>query len=107
MALRADLSASAVGTAEEALIILAERSIDILLVDLNLPVTSGLERLKRARERFPKISVITLMQYGTIVSAIEAGQLGARDDFSKPFRVAELRARLDRAVEAIDLSDTP
>lgn len=105
VAAQSGLNAVAVPSAEQALNVLEQRSIDILLTDLRLPGLSGIELLKRVSELYPRISTIVLTQYGTIDSAIEAGRIGARDYITKPFRVEELRARLDRAAQAVDLQE--
>jgi two-component system response regulator HydG len=97
------LRSIAVPSAEQALEILEQSAVDILLVDLKLPGMSGLELLKRVSELYPQLSVIVLTQYGTIDSAIEATRIGARDYVTKPFRIEELRTRLDRAIQAVDL----
>jgi hypothetical protein len=67
-----------------ALEVLEQSAADILLVDLKLPVTSGLELLKRVSELYPQLSVIVLTQYGTIDSAIEATRIGARRNAAGP-----------------------
>lgn len=105
VASQSGLNAISVSSAEQALSILEQKSIDILLTDLKLPGMSGIELLKRASELYPRISVVVLTQYGTIDSAIEAGRIGARDYITKPFRIEELRVRLDRAVQAVDLQE--
>jgi len=103
VATQAGLRASTVPSAEQALEVLEQNAVDILLVDLKLPGISGLELLKRVSELYPHVSVIVLTQYGTIDSAIEATRIGARDYVTKPFRIEELRTRLDRAIQAVDL----
>ena len=105
VAAQSGLSAVAVGTAEQGIAVLEQRAIDILLSDLKLPGMSGIELLKRVSELYPRISTIVLTQYGTLDSAIEAGRIGARDYITKPFRVEELRARLDRTIQALDLQE--
>lgn len=90
-------------SAEEALEILEQSAVDIVLTDLKLPGSGGLELLKRVHELHPHIAVMVLTQYGTIDSAVEATRMGALDYVTKPFRVEELRTRLDRAVQALEL----
>ena len=102
---QAGLNPIAASSAEQALTVLEQRSVDILLTDLKLPGMSGIDLLKRVSELYPRISVIVLTQFGTIDSAIEAGRIGARDYITKPFRIEELRVRLDRAVQAADLQE--
>ncbi len=92
-----------VSTAEEALEVLEISPVDILLTDLRLPGTSGLELLKRVTRLFPDMAVVMLTQYGTIDSAVEATRMGAADYVTKPFRVEEMRARLEQVVHAVEL----
>jgi len=97
------MNATMVATAEEAIEILENTAIDIVLTDLMLPHTSGLELLKRVHDTHPNLPVIVLTQYGTIDSAVAATRMGAIDYVTKPFRIEELRARLERASRAVEL----
>jgi DNA-binding NtrC family response regulator len=97
------MKAVAVATAEEALEILEHSPIDIVLTDLKLQQSSGVELLKQVRESHPEVAVVVLTQYGTIESAVEVTRLGAVDYVSKPFRIEELRSRLERVARAVDL----
>lgn len=92
-----------VSTAEEAIEVMEASSIDILLTDLRLPGTCGLELLKKVTRTHPDIAVVMLTQYGTIDSAVEATRMGAVDYVTKPFRVEELRARLEHVVHSVEL----
>ena len=97
------MNATMVATAEEAIDILESSAVDIVLTDLMLPHTSGLELLKRVHDTHPNLPVIVLTQYGTIDSAVAATRMGAIDYVTKPFRIEELRARLERASRAVEL----
>jgi DNA-binding NtrC family response regulator len=97
------MKATAVATADEALEVLEQSVVDILLTDLKLQDTSGLDLLKRVADSHPSVPVIVLTQYGTIDSAVAATRLGAIDYVTKPFRIEELRARLERATRAVEL----
>jgi DNA-binding NtrC family response regulator len=77
--------------------------VDIVLTDLILQQGSGLELLKRVHDTSPILPVIVLTQYGTIDSAVAATRLGAVDYVTKPFRIEELRSRLERAARAVEL----
>jgi DNA-binding NtrC family response regulator len=88
---------------EEALEILEESPVDIVLTDLRVPQLGGLELLKRIREFHPQTAVMVLTQYGTIESAVEATRMGAVDYVTKPFHIPELRSKLDRVVRLIDV----
>jgi DNA-binding NtrC family response regulator len=97
------MKVTAVPTAEEAAELLEYEPVDILLTDLQLPGSGGLALLRRVRERYPEIALMVLTQYGTIDSAVEATRLGAVDYVTKPFRIEELKTRLERAAHSVDL----
>lgn len=92
-----------VSTAEEALEVLRVSPIDVLLTELLLPGTDGLELLKRVSVTHPDVAVVMLTQPGTIDSAVQATRMGAADYVTKPFRVEELRARLEQVAHAVEL----
>src|SRR5438874_5934170 len=97
------MKAIAVATAEEALEVLEHSAIDILLTDLKMQRTSGVELLKQVHGQHPEVAVVVLTQYGTIESAVEVTRLGAVDYVTKPFRIEELRSRLERVGRAVEL----
>jgi len=90
-------------TTEQALEILDQFPVDIIITDLRVPEMGGLELLKRVRERYPRTAVMMLTQYGTIESAVEATRMGAADYVTKPFHIPELRTKLDRVVRSLEL----
>src|SRR5260221_3941513 len=97
------MKAVAVATAEEALEVLEHSAVDIVLTDLKLQQSNGVELLKRVHDRHPEVAVVVLTQYGTIESALEVTRMGAVDYVTKPFRIEELRSRLERVAKAVDL----
>src|SRR5437588_3415279 len=103
VAAQSGMKVTAVATAEEALEVLEHSAADILLTDLKLPRANGVELLKLVHDLHPEVAVIVLTQYGTIESAVEVTRLGAIDYVTKPFRIDELRSRLERAVRAVEL----
>ena len=92
VAVEAGLHVYASSTTEQALDILDQYPIDIVVTDLKIPQLGGLELIKRIRAGNPQVSVIVLTQYGTIETAIEATRLGAVDYVTKPFHVEEVLA---------------
>jgi len=90
-------------TTEQALEILDQWPVEILITDLRVPQIGGLELLKRVRQEFPQTAVLVLTQYGTIESAVEATRLGAADYITKPFHIPELRSKIDRMIRMIDV----
>jgi len=90
-------------TTNEALEILEQSAVDIVVTDLRVPQLGGLELLKRINSSQPNTSVMVLTQYGTIETAVAATRLGARDYVTKPFHVDELRAKIERLVQTVEL----
>jgi DNA-binding NtrC family response regulator len=90
-------------TTEQALEIMDQFPVDIVITDLQVPEMGGLELLKRVREAYQRTVVIVLTQYGTIESAVEATRMGAADYVTKPFHIPELRTKLDRVVRSLEL----
>ena len=101
----AGYKASAVPTTEAALEILDEEPVDIVLTDLRVPQLGGIELLKRIREHYAETAVIVLTQYGTIDTAVEATRLGAADYVTKPFRIDDLRSKLNRLVRSLEMDN--
>src|SRR5260370_2261721 len=97
------MKAIAVATAEEALEVLEHSAVDIVLTDLKLQQTNGVELLKRVHDLHPEVAVVVLTQYGTIESALEVTRMGAVGYVTKPVSIEELRSRLERVPRAADL----
>ncbi|MFC1482824.1 sigma-54-dependent transcriptional regulator [Candidatus Margulisiibacteriota bacterium] len=86
-------------SAEEALSLLHEKDIHLVLLDIKLPGISGLEFLQNIKKEFPKILVIIITGYGSTESAIEAIKWGAFDYITKPFDLEQLQSVITRALE--------
>ncbi len=66
-------------TAKEALEIVKSTSVDLVLLDLNLPDMPGLEVLRTLKKEDPDILVVIITGYASVESAVEAIKLGAYD----------------------------
>ncbi len=71
---------------------------DIVLLDLMLPGTGGIEILKRIREQQAGLEVIILTAHGSLETAIEALRMGAYDYLAKPFGINTVRSAVKRAM---------
>ncbi len=96
---RADYSVIEAADSGEALELLAERPVELLLTDLRLPTLDGIELVRRARELDPLLAVIVLTGYGSVESAVEAMRAGAHDYLTKPVNPEELLIQTTRALE--------
>src|SRR5262245_31125716 len=94
-----DADAEIVGSGEAALKAVGERPPDLVILDLNLPVLSGLDvcRILRARADARHVPIIMLTARTTENDRVDGLELGADDYVTKPFSLRELSARV-RAV---------
>jgi two-component system response regulator AtoC len=88
------------GTGAEGMQMADEHEPDVVLLDLRLPDTSGLEVLRALKTRHPEAIVIMMTAFGQVESAVEAMKSGATDYLEKPFdRLEKLRMAVGRALE--------
>jgi two-component system nitrogen regulation response regulator GlnG len=71
----------------------------VLLSDIRMPGESGLDLLKRVKERHPDLPVIIMTAYSDLDSAVSAFQGGAFEYLPKPFDVDQAIALVRRAIE--------
>jgi two-component system, OmpR family, KDP operon response regulator KdpE len=86
----------AAGSGEEALRMAEEQRPDIALLDIVMPDMTGLEVMRKLRER-TSIPIILLTAKGSDADKVRGLELGADDYLAKPFSPEELSARV-RAV---------
>jgi two-component system response regulator HydG len=93
----------AASNGRDALEVLTDRAVAVLLTDLKMPGMDGQELLKRAKEIRPDVQVVVLTGYGTVAGAVDALHAGATDFLEKPLDVATARARVRKALEKYEL----
>ncbi|MBI5434928.1 MAG: sigma-54-dependent Fis family transcriptional regulator [Planctomycetes bacterium] len=81
----------------------SEQSFEAILTDLVMRDRSGLDVLKEARRLQPDSAVIMITGHGSVENAVDAMRLGASDYLLKPVNIAELRTRLERAIDTTRL----
>jgi DNA-binding NtrC family response regulator len=87
------------GGGDEALDLLAEKNVQVMLTDLRMPAMNGLALLRAALKRHPSLTVIILTAFGTIETAVEALKAGAYDFLTKPVETEQLFGVVGRALE--------
>ncbi len=90
---------SAVGCAEEAIALLAREWFDVVLLDIRLPGMDGVAALRAIKEREPYVEVVMLTGHGTLEDAVASMKQGAYDFLTKPYRLSELKALIEKAGE--------
>ncbi len=79
---------------------LAARPVDVVVTDLRMPgALDGLGLLREVRARHPATEVILVTAFATADTALAAMKQGAYDYLTKPFKVDEINAVIDRALE--------
>ena len=89
---------------KQALQTIKDRTVDIVTLDLKMPVMSGEEVLKRIKEYDPTIEVVIITGYGTLKSAVEAIKYNVFDYILKPFNVSDILATVKRCLERREMS---
>jgi two-component system KDP operon response regulator KdpE len=110
-ALRATLNASGFAVeearnGEEAIDLVAQRPVALVLLDSNMPGMGGVEACRRIRALAPNAGIVMITIRDTEDDKIEALEAGADDYVTKPFLVRELIARLQAVLRRIRL-ETP
>jgi len=94
-----DIEVEITGTGDGALKAVTEQTPDLIVLDLNLPVLSGLEvcRIMRSRATTARVPIIMLTARTSESDRVTGLDVGADDYITKPFSLRELAARV-RAV---------
>ena len=92
------LSVSEAENGDAALEMIAKTSFDLLILDLKMPGTGGMDVLKRVKRDNPTMPVVVITGYATVESAVEAMKQGADDFLPKPFTPDSLRLIVRRAL---------
>ena len=89
---------------ESAIKKISNTSYDLVITDLMMPKTNGMELLQIIRDHYPELEVVMITGYASIESAVKATKLGASSYLPKPFTPDELteitkKALIDRKVK--------
>ncbi|MBD3289493.1 response regulator [candidate division KSB1 bacterium] len=86
---------------DEAIRVLNEAPIDLIITDLKMPGASGLDLIKHARQNFKDTEVMMITGYASVDGAVQAVKSGAEEYLSKPFTDEELFTAVRRALEKL------
>ncbi|HUA67186.1 MAG TPA: sigma-54 dependent transcriptional regulator [Candidatus Saccharimonadales bacterium] len=86
-------------TGQEALEILKQRTVALMVCDLRLPDLDGISLLKQARALRPEVEVVMITGHGSVEKAVAAMRLGAYDFIEKPLDSTALLKTVAKAVE--------
>jgi Nif-specific regulatory protein len=78
---------------------LHEGQYDVVLSDLKMGGSDGLDVLRTAKSLQPNTAVILMTAFGSIHTAVEAMKIGAFDYVQKPFEIEEMELKIAKAIE--------
>jgi DNA-binding response OmpR family regulator len=84
---------------EEAMTSVADRWPGVVVLDMMLPDTNGLECLRRMKSAFPRLPVVMLTAHASMRAGLEGIEQGASDYCLKPIELDELVEKIQIAVK--------
>lgn len=90
---------------QQALALLDAHSIDIAILDLSLPLMSGIDLMRMIHSQYQDTGVIMISGHGDMDSVIAALREGALDFFPKPFKLSDIRCAIERTRKFIELQN--
>ncbi len=88
---------------DQAVDIIGSKIVDVVISDIMMPTTDGIELLRNIKRINPDIPVILITAYASLNSAVEALRLGAFDYITKPFQVDQVKFSILRALDMKNL----
>ena len=92
-----NVNATGVKSGEEALELLDQHPVDVVVLDVRMPGMDGIEALKEIKRRHPLIEVIMLTGHASVEVAVQGMELGAFDYLMKPIDIDELLYKVEDA----------
>ncbi|MGG6231697.1 sigma-54-dependent transcriptional regulator [Tenacibaculum sp. SDUM215027] len=89
---------------KEAVTILRDTSIDLLITDLKMPEVDGFELVKFVSEHYPKLPKLIVTGYPSVQDSLEAIKSGVVAYLTKPFTKEELKMAMDDALKKSEIS---
>ncbi|MHC1713116.1 MAG: response regulator [Solidesulfovibrio sp.] len=102
---RRGLDVLASNSGEQALSILADNPVDVVLLDVKMPGMDGMETLSRIKQAHPRVEVIMLTGHANVDVAIRGMEKGAFDYLMKPAEMDDLYYKIQDAHKKILLAD--
>jgi DNA-binding NtrC family response regulator len=81
----------------EALKIIDEGKVDLVITDVKMPEMNGFDLLKHIKEKTPQVGVIVMTAFGDAYTVRDALLLGADEYITKPFKSFEITMVVERA----------
>lgn len=82
----------------DAIEILENTEIDLVITDLNMPEIGGIQLVKYMSQHFASIPILVITGYPKVEDAVEVMKLGALEYLIKPFTFDELQSSIDKVL---------
>ena len=82
-----DVQVFTAGNGLQALAILEQQDIDLVISDWRMPGMDGPQLLAEVKQRYPQLPVIVMTAYSTVKNAVQSMRNGAYDYIAKPFDI--------------------
>ena len=98
-----DVHVFTAGNGLQALAILEQEDIDLVISDWRMPGMDGPQLLAEIKQRYPNLPVIVMTAYSTVKNAVQSIRNGAYDYIAKPFDIDELDITVSKALQFRDI----
>ena len=98
-----DVQVFTAGNGLQALAILEQQDIDLVISDWRMPGMDGPQLLAEVKQRYPQLPVIVMTAYSTVKNAVQSMRNGAYDYIAKPFDIDELDITVNKALQFRDI----
>ena len=89
---------------QDALKILKQEDVDVVVTDLKMPKLDGMGLLERMVDQYSATPVIIITAHGTVATAVDALKKGAFDYITKPFEQDDLKNVISKAINTRNLN---
>ncbi len=93
------------GLGNEGIELIKQNPYDLVITDLRLPDSNGIEVLRACTKYAPEAKVILITAYGSVATAVEAMKMGAYDYITKPFPMEKLLLMIERVLRFKELEE--
>jgi len=100
---REDYQVTTTDNGEEALDVVRNSRVDLVLADIMMPKMNGIELLRTIKAFSPSVEVVMMTAFGSVENAVECMREGAYDFIPKPLKRAIVVRSVQRALERRDL----
>jgi len=92
-----NVNVTGVKSGEEALKLMDQNPVDVVVLDVRMPGIDGIETLREIKKKYPLVEVIMLTGHASMEVAIEGMEIGAFDYLMKPMDIDDLLYKLQDA----------